>query len=68
MQTRSPFHLDWKFLNIKGKVNSLSESSYLAVEKNSEISKGKIGADSNDDYGKLLVFDNKGLFKYLTYN
>jgi len=68
MQLKSPFLLDWNFFNLRGKINSLSKSSYLAAEKNGEISKDKIDPDSNDNYGNLLVFDNKGIHKYIAYN
>jgi len=61
MQTKNIFHQDWNFFDLKGKVNSLSETSYLAIEKNDEILKGKISADISDEFGQLLVFDNTGL-------
>jgi len=61
MRTKNLLHRDWNFFDLKGKVRTLSETSYLAIEENGEILKGKMGADIFEECGQLLVFDNSGL-------
>lgn len=51
---------DWAEENLRGKVKSLSEISYKAVEKFGEIKTGNRERDSWSENDRLIIFDQKG--------